>query len=491
VHDSTACQDDGSVRERWDRWFRAGAILVLALAAVNLFFRLDREVVTEWDEALYAISAAETARNGNWIGTTFGGTLDYYNTKPPLNIWLIALSFKAFGINLVTLRIASALAAWLTVLVLILWARRAFGAATALLAGMVLSATYGFIYVHSGRSANTDALFTLFVLLTVVTLWAARNHPWRLAWLGPVLAAVFLLRGMAVLMPLILAGTVLVVGGRQPGQRRWPALTAALLLASVPIGAWAWARWRLDGWQFLGPMFHYDFVARSATVLEGHTGSLLYYPNNLQKDHYAWLVATLVAIVLFPMSRARFRGLWPELSGNSYAQAIAGAWLGATVLIPTMMQTKVAWYLNPFYPLFALLVGRMFAQGFVCAATSVAWRRRVLPGTVLLALALVEAKLGYYSYTMRDVRQTVQGLLLAERAALAGKRVYQDQWTRADRFVLEHVIGGHAREAQGVDGFVRAGLRGDYVIVPQPDGNGSEIVLVRANRRHRLCRRAD
>jgi hypothetical protein len=89
------------------------------------------------------------------------------------------------------------------------------------------------------------------------------------------------------------------------------------------------------------------------------------------------------------------------------------------------------------------------------------------------------------------MRQTVQGLLLAERGALAGKRVYQEQWSRADRFVLEHVIGGHAREARGIDGFVRAGRRGDYVILPQPDGNGSEIVLVRANRRHRLCRRAD
>ena len=110
---------------------------------------------------------------------------------------------------------------------------------------------------------------------------------------------------------------------------------------------------------------------------------------------------------------------------------------------------------------------------------------------MLLALAVVEGKLLFYSYTMRDARHTVQGLLLEERQTLAGQRVYQDRWTRADRFVLEHVIGGHAREAQGIDGFVRAGRRGDYVIVPQPDGDGSEIVLVRANRRHRLCRRAD
>jgi 4-amino-4-deoxy-L-arabinose transferase-like glycosyltransferase len=365
VHDSTPCHDDGSALERWNRRFRAGAVLVLALAAVNLFVRLDREVVTEWDEALYAISAAETARHGHWIGTTFDGALDYYNTKPPLNIWLIAGSFKVFGINLFSLRVASASAAWLTVLVLLLWGRRAFGAATALLSGLVLSATYGFLYVHSGRSANTDALFTLLILLTVVALWSGHERPWRLAWLGPILAAVFLLRGMAVLMPLILVATALTLGGRESGHRRWRPLAAGAVLGLMPAAAWAWARWRLDGMQFLGPMFHYDFVARSATVLEGHTGSLLYYPNNLQKDHYAWLVATGVALLLLPLTRARFRHMWSELSGRPYAQAIAGAWLGVTVLIPTMMQTKVAWYLNPFYPLFALLVGRTFAQGFL------------------------------------------------------------------------------------------------------------------------------
>jgi hypothetical protein len=118
-------------------------------------------------------------------------------------------------------------------------------------------------------------------------------------------------------------------------------------------------------------------------------------------------------------------------------------------------------------------------------------RRRFLAGTVVLAILGVEGKLYYYSLTRRDVRQTVQGLLLAERANLAGKRVYQDTWTRADRFVLEHVVGGHARQAVGLDGFVRNGGRGDYVIVPQPNGDAPEVVQVRSNRRHKLCRRAE
>ena len=109
----------------------------------------------------------------------------------------------------------------------------------------------------------------------------------------------------------------------------------------------------------------------------------------------------------------------------------------------------------------------------------------------MLALAVAEGKSIYYSYDKRDLRQTVQGLLLAERRNLAGKRVFQDTWTRADRFVLEHVVGAEAREAAGVGGFVRTARRGDYVIVPHPDGDAPEIVQVRANRRHRLCRRRE
>ena len=184
------------------RHYRVLAAAVLALAAFNLTFRLGSESVNEWDESLYAISAWEMESTGNLVATTFLGAIDYYNTKPPLNVWLIALSFKAFGISLVSLRLVSVISAWLTIAVLIDWSRRSFGPAVALFAGVVLATTFGFVYVHSGRSADTDAFFTLLILLTVVTLWTEQRHPWRRLWLGPLTAAVFLLRGTAVLMPL-------------------------------------------------------------------------------------------------------------------------------------------------------------------------------------------------------------------------------------------------------------------------------------------------
>jgi hypothetical protein len=118
-------------------------------------------------------------------------------------------------------------------------------------------------------------------------------------------------------------------------------------------------------------------------------------------------------------------------------------------------------------------------------------RRRILAGTVVLATLGAEGKFYYYSVTRREILHTAQGLILEERANLAGKRVYQDTWSRADRFVLEHIVGGQAREAVGLDGFVRSARRGDYVIVPQRDGEAPEVVQVRSNRRHKLCKRAD
>ena len=471
--------------------FTAAVVLVLAVAAFNLFHRLNQEIVTEWDESLYAISAAETARDGHWIGITFDGALDYYNTKPPLNVWLIAASFKAFGVNLLSLRIASALAAWLTVLVLMLWAKRVFGAATAILAGLVLSTTHGFIYVHSGRSANTDALFTLFILLTVVILWMAEHRAWLLVWLGPILAAVFLLRGMAVLMPLTMVVTVLAVGGGSL-RARWAPLLAASVLFVLPVGAWAVSRYQVDQWQFLARMFHYDFVARSASVLEGHRGGLLYYLNQLQKDHYEWLAVAVLSLVLFPVSWRALRQAAVETHANRHARVVAGTWLGITLMVPTLMQTKVAWYLNPFFPLFAVIVGYVLTRGLRQAdLAGLSTRRRVLMAGVALSLAVAEGKLVYYSFARRDLRNTVQGLLLDERQQIAGHQVFKDSpWDRADRFVLEHIVGGRAREATTVRGFVRQARRGDFLI-SAPHSDDAEVVHVRSNDRHRLCRRME
>ena len=189
-------------------------------------------MVDVWDESLFATSALEMLEHRRWAVTTFQGATDYYNSKPPLNVWLIVASFQAFGVGLVALRLPAVLCAWLTVAATLWWSRRAFGDRVALLAALVLATTYGFLYVHSGRTANADAPMTLAVTLTAITVWAAREAPWLIAWTGPLAAAATLLEGPAALGHL---APLLAVEALAPASAaRHRARGLALLLLSRP-----------------------------------------------------------------------------------------------------------------------------------------------------------------------------------------------------------------------------------------------------------------
>jgi 4-amino-4-deoxy-L-arabinose transferase-like glycosyltransferase len=161
------------------RRLTALAAAVLALAVFNLTFRLGSEGLTEWDESLYATTALEMVRNDAWVATTFDGALDYSNSKPPLNVWLLALSLQTFGVSLVALRLASVVSAAATILVLLVWAWRRFNPLTGVLSAFVLATCFGFLYVHSGRTANPDAVMTLLFLLIVIVLDVSREAPAR------------------------------------------------------------------------------------------------------------------------------------------------------------------------------------------------------------------------------------------------------------------------------------------------------------------------
>jgi 4-amino-4-deoxy-L-arabinose transferase-like glycosyltransferase len=462
---------------------------VLCLAAFNVTFRIGSESLTEWDGSLYTVSALEMVESGDWVGTTFHGALDYSNSKPPLNVWLIALSFKVFGVSLVSARVASVLSAWLTVLVLFLWGRRHFGQNVALLAALVLATTFGFLHIHSGRTANPDAPLTLLLLLIVVTLDAARNRPWRRVWLGPLLAGVFFFKGMAVLMPLLLVA-IMEIKGRWGRRDRWEPLAVASLLCAAPIAAWAVARWQVDQWRFFERLFFQDFVALTTTALDRQGGTPLFYLNILQKLQYEWLLAAAVAAILCRppswrpvLNAVRF---WRE---KDDFKALIGAWVAITLIVPALMQTKMPWYLNPFYPAFALGVGWVLNYGFAHAGSFSRRRCRVLAATVVLAGVVAESKLLWYSYHYRDLESSAQGLLLAEEAReVRGRRVFRNSWTRAETFVVRGVVRANDVVAPTLDDFLKESRPGEY-LVSSPIERHPKLDLVCRRGRHALYRR--
>ena len=165
-------------------------------------------------------------------------------------------------------------------------------------------------------------------------------------------------------MPLAIVTAVL-IGWRRAWRTPWWPTLCAIVLFVVPTGTWAVARWRIDGWIFFDKLLNYDLVARILNVLQEHPGGPLYYLDIVQRSQYDWLVAGVVALMLFPIRwqrvPARLVRLW---QGDDTLGILLASWAGMTFLVPTVMRTKLPWYLNPFYPVFALTIA--WIRGFLC-----------------------------------------------------------------------------------------------------------------------------
>ena len=107
------------------------------------------------------------------------------------------------------------------------------------------------------------------------------------------------------------------------------------------------------------------------------------------------------------------------------------------------MMTKVSWYLDPFYPIFALIVGAAIAHVWPVEGFSAKrWRQLAVIGSVILACGLAEGRLLWHSLRNRGMRGSVQELLQVETIGGGGHTVFRDKWSYAIDFVLVAMAQG-------------------------------------------------
>jgi 4-amino-4-deoxy-L-arabinose transferase-like glycosyltransferase len=88
--------------------------LIILIAVFISFFRLGSVTLFDVDEAVFAQATKEMIENADWITPTYNGENRY--DKPILFYWLMAASYKVFGINEFAARFPSALSGVLLVL---------------------------------------------------------------------------------------------------------------------------------------------------------------------------------------------------------------------------------------------------------------------------------------------------------------------------------------------------------------------------------------
>jgi 4-amino-4-deoxy-L-arabinose transferase-like glycosyltransferase len=147
------------------RWARPALWCVLVLAAVLYSWALSIN-----GDANYFYTAAVRSGMRSWKAFFFG-SLDSASfvtvDKPPLSLWLMALSCRVFGYSSWSMLLPGAVAGVATVAVLYSTVRRVFGHTAAVVAALVLTLTPMTVVVD-----RTNQPEPLLILLLVIAAWA-------------------------------------------------------------------------------------------------------------------------------------------------------------------------------------------------------------------------------------------------------------------------------------------------------------------------------
>jgi 4-amino-4-deoxy-L-arabinose transferase-like glycosyltransferase len=414
---------------------------LLALAGVLNLWALGQN---GWANTYY--SAAVRSMSSSWHNFLFASldpsgvmTVD----KPPLALWVQALSVRVFGYHPLSVLVPQALMGVASVALTYDLVRRRFGRVGGFVGGLALALTP--MTVAISRHNNPDALL---VLCCVAALWCAVRalEDGRTRWL--VLAGVCVGLGFATKMGVALtvvpgiaaAWVLLAPRGRARALRQLAAAGAALLIVG---GAWAalveltpaadrpWVSGTSDN-SALSLIFGYNGLGRvegqsggpagggpGGGALFGGSPGPLRLLNAAMGGQAGWLLGFAVVAALGLLAATRLRRSDPR---TGWLVAVGGAFLTTAVLFSAASGIFHPYYVALLAPFTAALVGAGTAQ-LIARRANV---RIVGPPALAAAVASELIVLGDYPGQLRWLEPpliVVVGLAALALLARASARV--------------------------------------------------------------------
>lgn len=319
--------------------------LLAAMSLLVLFAKLPQGDLSGYDDAIYAHEGKRMLATGEWWSVYLNGQLDF--DKPPLFVWLEALSMLFFGVSDFAARFPAALLGFGTI-VLVYFLTRELSSSYWLpvWAMMILFSTH--FFMRFAMHAMTDVPFTFFFTLAIFCYLKGRQRPGFLLWCGLAIGLAILMRSFLGLIPLGIVLMHLLI------NREWPWLRSRYFIAGVLIGVGLPLVWFVSQWQLHGPKFfalHFAFTFDNLPLTNGKPASrfgasLWQYPWLLLQAYWPWL--PLMSIGLWQ----QWRKMFAERDAMS---ALLVIWVLGVIVPFSLAEFKWLRYLMPVFPAFAIL----------------------------------------------------------------------------------------------------------------------------------------
>lgn len=138
-----------------------GFWLVAIITLLIVFFNLGGIPLLDPDEPVYAETPKEMFSFNEFLSPRIYG--EYWYDKPPMYYWLVAASYKLFGMNEFAARFPSAVLAVACTVLVYQSGRRLFNERAGVAGALVLATSIEFFYL--GKAAVTDITLLFFYLL--------------------------------------------------------------------------------------------------------------------------------------------------------------------------------------------------------------------------------------------------------------------------------------------------------------------------------------
>ena len=326
-----------------------------------LFLHLQKESVFLWDESRLAWNAIEMSKNNNFIVTYFEGKPDLWNTKPPLLVVLQALNIKVLGVNELALRLPSAIAAFITCIVLFYFLKKQTNQMwLGFFAAMILVTSQGYVNYHCSRTGDYDSLLILFTTLFCLSFFNylhTKQGKYLKLFFGFLTLAI-LTKGI---QPLIFIPGLLIYFLSDYKEFRSyirikPLMFYGFLCVGLTLGYYLLRESLNPG--FLKAVFNNEVGGRYLSTIEGHLHPFSYYFDLIREVQFQfWFIPMIFGIIIGWLNKNKKIKMLTVFS--------------LTMILPYLLiisnaQTKLEWYDLPVFPFLALLaaiaINELFLQ---------------------------------------------------------------------------------------------------------------------------------
>ncbi len=254
------------------------SLRLLLLLAIGLGFFLNIHAVPlfDLDEGAFSEATREMFLRGDFISPYLNGEPRF--DKPAFIHWLQAASVLALGWNEFALRLPSALAATLWVLVVYGFVRAVRDERCALIAAIAMATSLEIPII--AKAATADATLNLFITSAMLAAFLFQQRQRR-----AYLYACFVLMGLGFLtkgpVAVVIPGAVTLLfylsrGEFKPWLRAVFNPVGIMLFLAVAL-PWYVLQYLKEGDAFIAGFFFKHNVGRFQGAMEGHGGSLFYY----------------------------------------------------------------------------------------------------------------------------------------------------------------------------------------------------------------------